>query len=63
MNAFESLRCPQDDRLWRLRAWLLERAIVLMAGDWRWALFGMACRMMSAGLAQARLWLVATIRC
>jgi hypothetical protein len=62
MNAFESLRFPQDDRLWHLRAWLLERAIVLMAGDWRWALFGMACRTMSAGLAQARLW-IGSIRC
>lgn len=55
MNAFESLGFPQDDRLLHLRAWLLERAIILMAGDWRWALFGMVCRTVSAGLAQARL--------
>lgn len=63
MNAFESLGFPQDDRLWRLRAWLLERVIILMAGDWRWALFGLACRLMSASVAQARLWLMSTIRC
>jgi len=62
MNAFESLGFPQDDRLWRLRAWLLERAIVLMAGDWRWALFGMACRTVSAALAAARL-RIGAIRC
>ena len=57
MNAFESLGCPQQDRLWCLRAWLLERTIILMAGDWRWALFGMACRTVSAGMVRARHWL------
>ena len=63
MNAFENLAFPQDERLWRLRAWLLERVIILMAGDWRWTLFGLACRMMSAALARLRLWLVSIIRC
>ncbi len=63
MNAFESLGCPGDNRLWCLRAWLLERAIILMAGDWRWALFGLACRMMSTALVRLRLWLAAAVRC
>jgi len=62
MNAFESLGFPQDDRLWRLRAWLLERTIILMAGDWRWALFGMACRTVSAGMVRVRHWL-GSVRC
>lgn len=63
MNAFESLGFPQDDRLWRLRAWLLERVMFLMAGDWRWALVGLACRMMSTALVRLRLWLVSAVRC
>ena len=63
MSSLQSLDFSQDDRLWRLRAWLLERVIILMAGDWRWALFGLACRMMSAALTRLRLWLLSIIRC
>jgi hypothetical protein len=34
-----------------------------MTGDLRWALLAFGCRLMSASLAQARLWLTSTIRC
>ena len=63
MSSLHCLTFSQDDRLWRLRAWLLERVIILMAGDWRWALFGLACRMMSSALTRLRLRLVSMIRC
>ncbi len=63
MTALQSLDFSRDERLWRLRAWLLERVILVMTGDLRWALLAFGCRLMSASLARARLWLASTIRC
>jgi hypothetical protein len=48
MTAFDSLEAfSHDDRLWRIRAWLLERAILVLSGDLRWALIGLGWRMVS----------------
>ncbi|OYU91553.1 MAG: hypothetical protein CFE29_01295 [Bradyrhizobiaceae bacterium PARB1] len=63
MLALQSLDLSRDDRLWRLRAWLLERAIFVMTGELRWMLLAFGCRLISASLAQARLWLVSITRC
>lgn len=57
MTAFDSLEAfSHDDRLWRIRAWLLERTIFVLSGDLRWALIGLGWRIVSAGAARTRVW-------
>ena len=63
MTAFDSLAVfSHDDRLWRIRAWLLERAILALSGDLRWALIGLGWRMVSTAAVQARAWVASVIR-
>lgn len=63
MTAFDSLAVfSHDDRLWRIRAWLLERAILVLSGDLRWALIGLGWRMVSTAAVQARAWVAGVIR-
>ncbi|MGM4904171.1 hypothetical protein AB8B21_16300 [Tardiphaga sp. 866_E4_N2_1] len=63
MTAFDSLAVfSHDDRLWRIRAWLLERAILALSGDLRWALIGLGWRMVSTAAVQARAWVAGVIR-
>ncbi|WP_441243188.1 hypothetical protein [Tardiphaga sp. 768_D3_N2_1] len=55
MTAFDSLEAfSHDDRLWRIRAWLLERTIFVLSGDLRWALIGLGWRTISAAALQTR---------
>jgi hypothetical protein len=55
MTAFDSLEAfSHDDRLWRIRAWLLERTIFVLSGDLRWALIGLGWRVVSAVAAHTR---------
>jgi hypothetical protein len=63
MTAFDSLEAfSHDDRLWRIRAWLLERAILALSGDLRWALIGLGWRMVSSAAVQTRVWVVGATR-
>lgn len=57
MTAFTGLDAfSHDVRLWRIRAWLLERAIVVLSGDLRWALIGVGGRVISILAVRARVW-------
>ncbi|MDR6663143.1 MULTISPECIES: hypothetical protein [Tardiphaga] len=63
MTAFDSLAVfSHDDRLWRIRAWLLERAILALSGDLRWALIGLGWRMVSTAAVQTRVWVAGATR-
>ena len=63
MTAFDSLGAfSHDDRLWRIRAWLLERAILALSGDLRWALIGLGWRMVSTAAVQTRVWVAGATR-
>ena len=63
MTAFDSLEAfSHDDRLWRIRAWLLERAILVLSGDLRWALIGLGWRMVSTAAVQTRVWVAGATR-
>jgi hypothetical protein len=63
MTAFDSLAVfSHDDRLWRIRAWLLERAILALSGDLRWALIGLGWRMVSTAAIQTRVWVAGATR-
>jgi hypothetical protein len=63
MTAFDSLTVfSHDDRLWCIRAWLLERAILVLSGDLRWALIGLGWRMVSIAAVQTRVWVAGAIR-
>ncbi|WP_441230433.1 hypothetical protein AB7828_13745 [Tardiphaga sp. 215_C5_N2_1] len=63
MTAFDSLEAfSHDDRLWRIRAWLLERAILALSGDLRWALIGLGWRMVSTAAVQTRVWVAGATR-
>ena len=57
MTAFDSLEAfSHDDRLWRIRIWLLERAILILSGDLRWALIGLGWRMVFTAAGETRVW-------
>ncbi|KAA0075031.1 hypothetical protein [Tardiphaga sp. P9-11] len=63
MTAFDSLDVfSHDDRLWRIRAWLLERAILALSGDLRWALIGLGWRLVFTAAVQARAWVAGVVR-
>lgn len=63
MTAFECLEAfSHDDRLWRIRAWLLERTIFVLSGDLRWALIGLGWRMATAVVGQTRVWAAGVTR-
>jgi hypothetical protein len=58
MTAFDTrVAFSHDERQLRIRAWLLERAILVMSGDPRWALISFGWRMASAmaGRVQVRI--------
>jgi hypothetical protein len=63
MTAFDSLEAfSHDDRLWRIRVWLLERTIFVLSGDLRWALIGFGWGMVSTAAVQAHAWVAGVIR-
>lgn len=63
MPAFDDIGAfSHDDRLWRIRGWLLERAIFVLSGDLRWALIGLGWRVVSAAAVRTRAWVASVTR-
>jgi hypothetical protein len=63
MAAFDGINpFSHDDRLWRIRGWLLERTIFVLSGDPRWALIGFGGRVVTLLAVKTRIWVASVTR-